>query len=103
MFFCFTAYWDETVAVLLDTVAKAHAELGITFEFINIGERGRASSTRRHDASVARADTRRNFYRPAHDYRTTRSAHRHRLFIVLTIIIITQAAVWASLTGQARR
>ncbi len=27
----------ETVTVLLDTVARVHAELGITFEFINIG------------------------------------------------------------------
>jgi diaminopimelate decarboxylase len=27
----------ETVSVLLDTVAKVHQELGITFEFINIG------------------------------------------------------------------
>ena len=30
-------YWLETVTVLLDTVAALHAELGITFEFINIG------------------------------------------------------------------
>lgn len=30
-------YWRETVAVLIDTVAQVHSELGITFEFINIG------------------------------------------------------------------
>lgn len=31
------AYWDETVTVLVDTAAKVHAELGITFDFVNIG------------------------------------------------------------------
>ena len=31
------AYWSETVTVLLDAVARIHSELGITFEFINIG------------------------------------------------------------------
>lgn len=32
-----SAYWDDTVSLLLETVAKVHTELGITFEFINIG------------------------------------------------------------------
>lgn len=32
-----TDYWRDTVSVLLDTVARVHTELGITFEFINIG------------------------------------------------------------------
>jgi diaminopimelate decarboxylase len=31
------AYWDETVTVLVDTVARVHDELGITFDFVNIG------------------------------------------------------------------
>jgi diaminopimelate decarboxylase len=30
-------YWSETVTVLLDTLAKVRAEVGIEFEFINIG------------------------------------------------------------------
>ena len=30
-------YWRETVTVLLDTIAQVHRELGIRFEFINIG------------------------------------------------------------------
>lgn len=30
-------YWAETVTVLLDTMKRIHKELGITFEFINIG------------------------------------------------------------------
>lgn len=30
-------YWLETVTVLLETIEKLHKELGITFEFMNIG------------------------------------------------------------------
>ena len=30
-------YWRETLTVLLDTIAQVHRELGISFEFINIG------------------------------------------------------------------
>mmetsp|Transcript_22646 Transcript_22646/g.64345 ORF Transcript_22646/g.64345 Transcript_22646/m.64345 type:complete len:431 (+) Transcript_22646:79-1371(+) len=30
-------YWLETVTVLLETMGKLHEELGITFEFVNIG------------------------------------------------------------------
>ena len=31
------SYWVETVTVLFDTMAKLRKELGIQFEFINIG------------------------------------------------------------------
>jgi len=31
------AYWADTVALMVDTVARVHAELGITFDFLNIG------------------------------------------------------------------